>query len=480
MIVSGIGPQSGASSIVGSDSLPSSPTTRQVYVVPGTGMFVCLSDGSWTQLDQSDAGTVSGSGVTNRLTKWIDGTGSVLGDSGVADDGTNVLCLRPFAVGYGLSTPAGLLAGPRITAASTISTSPRGILSAQYSSDTAGARVGFQKARGTIGTPTTVVTGDTLGRLMFRGYDGTNYLEMGSIEVASTGTIGTSQVPTTIVFSTATNANPSVLTTALTLGADQSATFAAGISSTTGTFSTLTSGRVPIVSTNGLLIDDSDMTFATDTLTVTKLVGGNLKISSNTRPQGFITFNGTDGLHLYDATNGGKGWEMSASQFVANALEFTPATTNGGTTYTTPVLSLLPGTVAMGKTVPTVIGAGATHGQSLSILQGEELLTIAASPTTATTMQIPANAVVLSVNVRVTTIIPTAATFTVTGTSSATAFNTAAVSTAATTTDVGTKSTPFYNATAQTITITPNLTPGAATGVVRVTCAYYLISPATS
>ncbi len=34
-----------------------------------------------------------------------------------------------------------------------------------------------------------------------------------------------------------------------------------------------TSGRVPIVSTNGRLIDDADMTFATDTLTVTKIVG---------------------------------------------------------------------------------------------------------------------------------------------------------------------------------------------------------------
>jgi len=34
----------------------------------------------------------------------------------------------------------------------------------------------------------------------------------------------------------------------------------------------LTSGRVPFATTNGRLIDDSDMTFATDTLTVTKLI----------------------------------------------------------------------------------------------------------------------------------------------------------------------------------------------------------------
>jgi len=37
------------------------------------------------------------------------------------------------------------------------------------------------------------------------------------------------------------------------------------------TADSLTSGRVPFASTNGLLIDDSDFTFSTDTLTVTKL-----------------------------------------------------------------------------------------------------------------------------------------------------------------------------------------------------------------
>lgn len=43
------------------------------------------------------------------------------------------------------------------------------------------------------------------------------------------------------------------------------------IRSQTGTFDSLTSGRISIVSTNGLLIDDSDLTFATDTLTATKI-----------------------------------------------------------------------------------------------------------------------------------------------------------------------------------------------------------------
>ncbi len=228
MIINQIGPQAGSSSIVGGDTLPASPTFRQVFVTP-SGMYVSLTSGSWSLLDSADAGTVSGSGVTNRLTKWTDGAGSVLGDAGVADDGTYILSLRPIATGYGLSAPAQLLAGPRISAASTISTAPRGILSAQYSADTAAARVNLQKARGTVGTPVIITTGDLLGQVIFRGFDGTGYLEMGSITSTSTGTIATNRVPTTMTFATATNAGPSVLTTALTLGADQSATFAAAV-----------------------------------------------------------------------------------------------------------------------------------------------------------------------------------------------------------------------------------------------------------
>src|SRR4051812_47597813 len=61
---------------------------------------------------------------------------------------------------------------------STSASSPRGIMSAQFSTGTDGARLHFRKARGTRASPTTVVTGDNLGRLVGTGYDGTSYLEM--------------------------------------------------------------------------------------------------------------------------------------------------------------------------------------------------------------------------------------------------------------------------------------------------------------
>lgn len=62
---------------------------------------------------------------------------------------------------------------------------------------------------------------------------------------------------------------------------DADLTFATDtLSATKVAMSSLTSGRVPFATTAGLLVDDSDMTFATDTLTVTGLSVGTTKIKS--------------------------------------------------------------------------------------------------------------------------------------------------------------------------------------------------------
>lgn len=118
--------------------------------------------------------------------------------------------------------------------------------------------------------------------------------------------------------------------------------------------------------------------------------------------------------------------------------------------------------------------------QSVALLQLSELTTIAAAATTDTTIQMPAGAIVLAVNVRVTVAIPTAATFTVGDSGSAARFSTAAVAVAANSTDPGTKAGAYYNAGALAIRITPNLTPGANTGRVRVTIYYFLSTPPAS
>jgi hypothetical protein len=109
--------------------------------------------------------------------------------------------------GIGTSTPVS-----EFQVNSTVTTSPRGIMSSQSSTGVDGARFHMRKMRGTLGTPLTVVTGDNLGRLVASGYDGANFLEMGSIIFGTEGTIASTRVPTNIQFHTATDAAPSVLT----------------------------------------------------------------------------------------------------------------------------------------------------------------------------------------------------------------------------------------------------------------------------
>lgn len=124
------------------------------------------------------------------------------------------------SIGLGVTAPP---AGPLLIVGDTITSSPRGIMSWQSNTGTDGARLHLRKSRGTFASPTVVVTGDTLGKVVATGYDGTNYLEMGTIEVQATGTIASTRVPTKMIFSAATNATPSVLTAVATLTASPSA-----------------------------------------------------------------------------------------------------------------------------------------------------------------------------------------------------------------------------------------------------------------
>ncbi len=104
-----------------------------------------------------------------------------------------------------------------------------------------------------------------------------------------------------------------------------------------------------------------------------------------------------------------------------------------------------------------------------------ELTTIAAAATTATTLTIPANAILKAVEMRVTVQPPGTSTMVVTATTSGTILQQgASMSTAINTTDVGTRAwgTNYVGVAAQTITITPDVTPSDNTGRVRFTIYY--------
>jgi hypothetical protein len=63
------------------------------------------------------------------------------------------------------------------------------------STDTAGVGYVVKKSRGTSGSPTVIVTGDSLGAESFQGYDGTAYTQGINVGVRSNGTIAGGSIP---------------------------------------------------------------------------------------------------------------------------------------------------------------------------------------------------------------------------------------------------------------------------------------------
>ncbi len=147
---------------------------------------------------------------------------------------------------------------------STSTSSPRGIMSAQFNTGTDGARFHGRKARGTETAPTIVVSGDNLMRLVGSGYDGSNYLEMGSIILGTEGTIASTRIPTNVQFWTATDATPSVLTEAMRINSAQNVGIGTGATITAGLHvaknGALSSGNGPAIKGDGTWITGGSAT----------------------------------------------------------------------------------------------------------------------------------------------------------------------------------------------------------------------------
>lgn len=79
-----------------------------------------------------------------------------------------------------------------------------------------------RKSRGTFASPTVVTSGDDCG--VWRGYGcvaAGEYVQSAEILMETTGTVATTRGPGVMTFKTATDAAPSVLTSALVIGANQ-------------------------------------------------------------------------------------------------------------------------------------------------------------------------------------------------------------------------------------------------------------------
>ncbi len=91
----------------------------------------------------------------------------------------------------------------------------------------------FLKSRSlTIGSFSTVIAGDTLGNIQFRGDDGTQFTQSALIQVTTQGTISSGVVPGQIAFSTANTSG--VVTVGMTLSNAQILTLANPLPATSG------------------------------------------------------------------------------------------------------------------------------------------------------------------------------------------------------------------------------------------------------
>ncbi len=165
-------------------------------------------------------GTTASSTLTLRSTSGVGTTDAIIFQVGNNGATEAARFITSGFMGIGIATPLALL-----HIANTTTSTVRGILTGQHTTDGVGSQVLHRKSRGSAGTPTTVASGDVLGQMFFEGYDGTNYLQMGSVTVDVTGTVASTRVPTRMFFKTATNATPSVLTTALLIDTNQAVSF---------------------------------------------------------------------------------------------------------------------------------------------------------------------------------------------------------------------------------------------------------------
>lgn len=127
--------------------------------------------------------------------------------------------LAPPAAIFGV-TSLGINTGTTPAAAvlqvvDTGTSNPRGIFGDQYNTGTNSAQFNLRKARGTFASPTTIVTGDVLGRVLAWGYDGANFIESANLRFLSTGTVAATRVPSQAEIWTGTDALPTVLTRAV-------------------------------------------------------------------------------------------------------------------------------------------------------------------------------------------------------------------------------------------------------------------------
>lgn len=121
-------------------------------------------------------------------------------------DGTHYAEIRVDSNGYVIHEPTGGVMKLNIEN----NTSVRGLIVTNSVNSVLDAPVLFQKSRGSISSPTIVQNNDVLGTFLFRGYDGSDYIQNGAyIRAQVDGTPGTNSIPGELIFATTTDGETS-------------------------------------------------------------------------------------------------------------------------------------------------------------------------------------------------------------------------------------------------------------------------------
>lgn len=140
--------------------------------------------------------------------------------------------LKTFSGGINLVAPTAILNVGDPAATDTINASGTNpsIGINRYINNTGAGNISFRKSRhATIGSHTIVQNGDDLGRIFFAGSNGASFDTGAAIIAKVDGTPGVGDMPTRLEFQTSADGTATP-TTVLTLGANNLATFAGGLS----------------------------------------------------------------------------------------------------------------------------------------------------------------------------------------------------------------------------------------------------------
>ena len=153
------------------------------WVPKATSASILEQTGGMTAI-YSDSSLTPGTAYSPTAKLQVNNSGTIVSDK--------------LMVGY-----PGNNASARIQAVESTGTSMRGILSSQFSSDSAGSSFVLSKARGTYGgTVTTINNGDYVGSVVAEPYDGSSYLAPALAGFIVNGTVSTGTVPVDFVIQT--------------------------------------------------------------------------------------------------------------------------------------------------------------------------------------------------------------------------------------------------------------------------------------